>query len=474
LRGPPANYWLRALPLADGARLAGAVDRGAQRVLAGLLCDARDDAATRAAVVERAALPPLMGGLGIGGRAAVAPAAALASRVDALQAGQTYSPALRETADALLRLPGAGGDPVAGPAGVVGRSSGATSSAPVAAGRAAAAPQTNARRVIRPATAAARQPPVAVARGATAGAAFPWAAGGATGCAPLSFPAYTVRQAGGAAASQFQAPLSEVSRPRVVPRHPGVRRLRSIPAPSPPPDDTEGASPPTSRRPAPPPTAPPPVPPAVAALCGELLDLRDAVRAHAVAPDTGLLWARPRRAARGAQRADALSPPLPHEPECGSGANTDPACGQHGSELHSVPSWREMLGGGGDHVAQRDLYLPAQVARRARISAELSLWGRAGMAACQGLRAALWLSALPAPGVGGSAIPGAAMRAAVRLWLGVAPRSTSPTPRCRCGADVDTDGRHFLSACPQQELRRARLHHHIVGLVAAALRRAPD
>jgi len=115
---PQASYSLRALPLADGARLAGAVDRGAQRVLAGLLCDARDGAATRAAVVERAALPPLMGGLGIGGRTAVAPAAALASRVDALRAGRAYSPALRATADALLRLPGAGGGAVVRPAGV--------------------------------------------------------------------------------------------------------------------------------------------------------------------------------------------------------------------------------------------------------------------------------------------------------------------------------------------------------------------
>jgi len=72
------------------------------------------------------------------------------------------------------------------------------------------------------------------------------------------------------------------------------------------------------------------------ALCGELLDLQDAVRAHAVAPETGLLWARARRAACCAPPADALSPPLPHDPECGSGANPDPACGQHGPELHSV------------------------------------------------------------------------------------------------------------------------------------------
>ena len=101
------------------------------------------------------------------------------------------------------------------------------------------------------------------------------------------------------------------------------------------------------------------------------------------------------------------------------------------------------------------------------------MWARAGLAACQGHRAALWLFALTAPGVAGVAIPGAAMRAAVRLWLGVAPRFTQPAPRCRCGADIDSDGRHFLSACPQQKLRRARLHHQIVEIVAAALRRTP-
>jgi len=132
-----------------------------------------------------------------------------------------------------------------------------------------------------------------------------------------------------------------------------------------------------------------------------------------------------------------------------------------------------MVEGTGDRLSQRDLSLPAHAARRARQYAELSLWARAGLAAYQGHRAALWLSALPAPGVADVSIPGAAMRAAVRLWLVVAPRSTPPAPRCRCGADVDSDGRHFLSACPQQELRRARLHHQIVGLVAAALRRAP-
>ena len=474
--GPQANYWLRALPLGDGVRLAGAVDRGAQRVFADLLCDARDDAATRAAVVQRAALPPRMGGLGIGGRTAVAPAAALASRVDALRAKLAYFPALRATADGLRRLPGAGGEPAVCPVGVAGGTRVAPASVDGAARRADALSQLRARRVTRPAAEGPRPPQVCVARGAVAGAAFPWTAGRGAWGAPPAYPAFNVRRAGGVAARRFEAPPAEATRPRVVSRHPGVRRQRSIPAPPPltPPDDADGASLQSVGRPAAPPVAPPPVPPTVAALCGELLDLRHAVRAHAVAPDTGLLWARSRSSARGAQRADALSPLLPHEPECGSGANPDPACGQQGPELLSVPSWREMLGRNGDHVAQRDLSLPARVARRARIYRELSLWGRAGMAACQGQRAALWFSALPAPGAGGRAIPSAAMRAAVRLWLGVAPRSASPAPRCRCGAYVDADGRHFHSACPLQELRRERLHHHIVGLLAAALRRAPD
>jgi len=131
--GPQANYWLRTLPLADGARLAGTADRGAQRVPAGLLCDARDDAATRAAVVERGAFPSLMGGLYIGGRTTVAPAAALASRVDELRAGRACSPALCATADTLLRLPGAGGEPAIGSAGVAGGTSGAPASAGAAA-----------------------------------------------------------------------------------------------------------------------------------------------------------------------------------------------------------------------------------------------------------------------------------------------------------------------------------------------------
>jgi len=96
------------------------------------------------------------------------------------------------------------------------------------------------------------------------------------------------------------------------------------------------------------------------------------------------------------------------------------------------------------------------------------------MAACQGGGAALWLLALPTPGVTGTFIPGAAMRTAVRLWLGAPPRSVPPAPLCRCGSGADADGRHFLSACGEQTSLHTRLHHHLVHLVAEALRASPS
>ncbi|GAB0497288.1 hypothetical protein MMPV_008618 [Pyropia vietnamensis] len=88
--GPRANYRPRCLPLEAAARLAAAVDADAKGRLGGMLCDARDSTATREAVLERAALPPAMGGLGVGGRTRAVPAALLASWVDALRAGQAY------------------------------------------------------------------------------------------------------------------------------------------------------------------------------------------------------------------------------------------------------------------------------------------------------------------------------------------------------------------------------------------------
>jgi len=100
--GSQPKYWLRAVPLVWGARLAGAVDRAAQAPLRQLLCDTRDDSASVAALLARAALPSSYVGLGISGGTAVVPAAALASQVDTLPARRRYSPMLAATADWLL------------------------------------------------------------------------------------------------------------------------------------------------------------------------------------------------------------------------------------------------------------------------------------------------------------------------------------------------------------------------------------
>ncbi|GAB0494469.1 hypothetical protein MMPV_005762 [Pyropia vietnamensis] len=388
--GPRANYWLRCLPLEAAARLAAAVDADAKAALGGMLCDARDSTATREAVLERAALPPAMGGLGVGGRTRVVPAALLASWVDALRAGQAYSPALRATADGLLAVPRVAAD--GGPL-----------------------------------------PPVAVAPAAPPPDCGPW----------LS---HEGRQ--GASAP------------------PAVRSARSAGAP------------PRSGGPLPPST-PDRRAPAAAALRQALLSLLAAHAAHCAAPPSGLLWSMARGGPNSAADAavDPLAPPppppLPH-PEYGAGATTSTlADGPHSPAPYSPPTWQSLLGGEAP-AAQRDLSRPAHAAARARIYAELSGWRRAGMAACQGGGAARWLSALPTSGTAGTAIPGAGMRVAVRLWLGAPPRSVPPAPRCRCGRDADADGRHFLSACPEQSSGHVRLHHHIVHLVVEALRRTPS
>ncbi|GAB0498770.1 hypothetical protein MMPV_010122 [Pyropia vietnamensis] len=95
------------------------------------------------------------------------------------------------------------------------------------------------------------------------------------------------------------------------------------------------------------------------------------------------------------------------------------------------------------------------------------------MAACQGCGAARWLSALPTPGDGRHGLPAPAAGGRTSV-VGGAPRSVPPAPRCRCGRDADADGRHFLSACPEQSSGHVRLHHHIVHLVVEALRRTPS
>lgn len=123
----------------------------------------------------------------------------------------------------------------------------------------------------------------------------------------------------------------------------------------------------------------------------------------------------------------------------------------------------------GAQLSQRDLSLPAHAAARVRLYEDLSLHGRALLAACQRHGAGIWLSALPTPGVGGTAIPGAAMRVATRVWLGVAARPDPPPPVCGCGADAPADGRHFLAFCPKSHSRRWRLHNRILHLVGRAL-----
>jgi len=95
------------------------------------------------------------------------------------------------------------------------------------------------------------------------------------------------------------------------------------------------------------------------------------------------------------------------------------------------------------------------------------------MVAVQSGRAALCLSDVPAARGGRGTFPASAMCVAARLLLGAAPRPDAPRPRCSGGAAVDPAGRHFLTSCPAQAGRRTATHDHIVGLVAAALRRAP-
>jgi len=199
--------------------------------------------------------------------------------------------------------------------------------------------------------------------------------------------------------------------------------------------------------PAPPPPPPLPDPPGVVALRRDLLDQSDGHRSHSVLPDTGLLCSRARGGAKAAPNPgpDLLAHAPPPDSEYGAAATNAHADGRHRPAPYSPPTWQALLGGEA-RASQRDLSRPAHAGARARIYAELSLWRRAGMDACQGGGAALWLLALPTPGVTGTAIPGAAMRAAVRLWLGSPPRSVAPPPRCRCGRDADADGRHFLSA----------------------------
>ena len=202
-----------------------------------------------------------------------------------------------------------------------------------------------------------------------------------------------------------------------------------------------------------------------------MLALVAAVAAHSVAPPSGALWAPPpRRRARPAPADDALAA---RAAAADRPSHEEPALGHTGERLPAPLSWGRLLSAPAA-LTQRELSLPAHAARRARLYAELSGWARTGLAAVQGGRAALWLTVVPSDGFSRGTIPGSAMRVAVRLWLGAPPRPDPPRPRCACGAAVDPAGRHFLTACSAQVSRRTAVHHHIVALVAAALRRAPQ
>ena len=201
--GPQPNYWLRALPLVWGGRLAGAVDRAAQGALRRLLTDARDPPPDVHALLARAALPLSQGGLGIGGRAAVVPAAALASRIDSLRAGRQYSPTLAAVADFLL-----GSD--AGPAGTApppSLPSYSTDVLALAPGRhVARRPPPSAR---QPADLAAGPPALAASSSPVLGAAGPSVAGarpGASHLPPLGPPAASHSLISGIPAGQSRPP----------------------------------------------------------------------------------------------------------------------------------------------------------------------------------------------------------------------------------------------------------------------------
>jgi len=212
--GPQPNYWLSALPLVWGARLAASVDRAAQGALRRLLTDALDPPAAVDALLDRAALPLSHGGLGIGGRTVVVPAAALASRIDALRAWRLYSPVLAAVADSLAALDGA-----------------------AATGGAPAAPSLDRLRPPggrSPPPPAARPPPrlpVAAASVPGTGASSVAAHGGAA--LPVVPAAHPAAAASPTAASDVGASLVFSSTAVVKPRAAGVEREFRSPSPTP-------------------------------------------------------------------------------------------------------------------------------------------------------------------------------------------------------------------------------------------------
>jgi len=296
--------------------------------------------------------------------------------------------------------------------------------------------------------------------------------------------------AAAAAAQLATAPASQGSSAKAQAR-PRARRLRTrrqglSPAsaaaatvwlgpdgrePTPPPEawtEWEDPSPPPNHTTAP--RLPSPPPADADTFRTDLLALVGAVAAHAVAPPSGALWAPPRRGrSRSALAADALAAPAVTP---GSPPNQEQANGHAGGALPASLRWRQLLSAP-EGATQRELSAPSHTARRARLYAGLSGWARTGLAAVQGGGAGPWLSAVPSDRGGRGTIPGFALRVAARLWLCVPPRPQPPRSRCSRGATVDPAGRHFLATCSAQVARLTAVHYHVVGLVAAALRRAP-
>jgi len=135
--------------------------------------------------------------------------------------------------------------------------------------------------------------------------------------------------------------------------------------------------------PAPGPAAPfaapsPPLHPAAAAWRADLLSLVDAVAAHAVSPAPAAVW-RPRRREHTLPSFGTAARPRPDA--CISRApHVNLAHGQPAGAPHALPSWRRLLEAAAS-TTQKDLSEAALEARRAPVYADLSGWGRTGMAA---------------------------------------------------------------------------------------------
>lgn len=158
----------------------------------------------------------------------------------------------------------------------------------------------------------------------------------------------------------------------------------------------------------------------------------------------------------------------------GGGIGATPLTGDSPHSPFVPPlKWAALLGR--EHIQnQRELSRAADaVARGPRYRAAPMSW-RALLAAYQGLGAAHWLSAQPAPSAGGGPFSGPSMRTATRLSLGAPPRADPPNPRCLCGADTGADARDFLVVCQRLAPRKYGTYTHVLHLVATALEKSLD